>query len=51
MAECAAISAAWARQVPLWLLLALVGVKVAGLLQSTAKRLGGLSISDVFGSP
>ena len=48
MAECAAISAAWARQVPLWLLLALVGVKAAGLLQSTAKRLGGLSISDVF---
>jgi hypothetical protein len=48
MAECVAISAAWARQVPLWLLLALAGVKVAGLLQSTAKRLGGLSVSDVI---
>lgn len=48
MGECVAISAAWARQVPLWLLLALVGVKVAGLLQSTAKRLGGLSVSDVI---
>jgi hypothetical protein len=48
MAECVAISAACARQVPLWLLLALAGVKVAGLLQSTAKRLGGLSVSDVI---
>jgi len=32
----------------LWLLLALVGVKVESLLQLTAKRLGGLGVSDVI---
>ena len=48
MTECVAISAAWAREVPLWLLLSLVGVKGASLLQSIAKRLGGLSVSDVI---
>jgi hypothetical protein len=51
MADCVAISAAWARQGPLWLLLALIGVKVASLLQSIAKRLGGLSVSDVIKKP
>lgn len=48
MSECVATSAAWAREVPLWLLLALAGIKVAAFFQSSAKRLGGLSVSDVI---
>ena len=48
MPDCVAISATLAREVPIWLLLALVGVKGASLLQSTAKRLGGLGVSDVL---
>ena len=48
MPKCVAMSSAWAREIPLSLLLALAGVKVASLLQSTAKRLGGLSVSDVI---
>lgn len=48
MPRCMAMSSVWAREIPLGLLLALAGVKVASLLQSTAKRLGGLSVSDVL---
>ncbi len=48
LAQCRAISAAWAWQIPLALLLAAAGVKVAAGLQSLAKRLGGLSVSDVL---
>lgn len=51
MADCVALSSAWARDIPLWLLLALAGVKLAALLQSAAKRLGGLSVSDVLKKP
>ena len=35
----------------IWMLASLVGVKAAGLMQSAAKRLGGLSVSDVLKSP
>jgi hypothetical protein len=48
MANCLALSSQWAWQVPLSALLALGGIKIAALLQSTAKRLGGLSVSDVL---
>jgi hypothetical protein len=51
MPDCAAMSSRWARQIPFALLLAIAGVAVSGLLQSTAKRLGGLSVSDVLKSP
>ena len=51
MSDCIATSAALAREVPLWLLLALAGVRVAGFFQSSAKRLGGLSVSDVIRKP
>ena len=51
MPACVEVSANWARDVPLWLLLALVGVKGASLLQSTAKRLGGLGVSDILKKP
>ena len=49
--DCIAQSERWARQIPLFLLLAIAGVKVAALLQSTAKRLGGLSVADVLRRP
>jgi hypothetical protein len=48
MPRCVAMSSVWAREIPWSLLWALAGVKVAGLLQSSAKRLGGLSVSDVL---
>jgi hypothetical protein len=51
MSACVEVSANWAREVPLWLLLAVGGVKGASLLQSTAKRLGGLGVSDVLKKP
>ena len=50
MPRCMAMSSVWAQQIPFLLLLALGGIKVATLLQSTAKRLGGLSVSDVIKS-
>lgn len=49
--QCRALSATWAWQIPLALLLAVAGVKGAAWLQSTAKRLGGLSVSDVLRRP
>ena len=51
MANCVALSSTWAWQIPLTLLLAVAGVKGAAWLQSTAKRLGGLSVSDVLRRP
>jgi hypothetical protein len=48
MSRCVAISSVWAREISFSLLLALAGVKAAALLQSFAKRLGGLSVSDVI---
>ncbi len=48
-----AVRVASSEALRIWLLLpcALVGVKVAALLQSLAKRLGGLSLSDVIKTP
>jgi hypothetical protein len=48
MAECSAQSSAWARQIIVGLAVALVGLQVAGSMQAAAKRLGGLSVSDVL---
>jgi hypothetical protein len=49
--DCVVQSERWARQIPFFLLLAIIGVKVAALLQSTAKRLGGLSVAEVLRKP
>jgi len=49
--QCRALSSTWAWQIPLALLLAAAGIKGAALLQSLAKRLGGLSVSDVLKRP
>ena len=51
MAVCAAQSSGHALHVLLLLGMSLVGLKAAALLQSVAKRLGGLSISDVVRNP
>jgi len=51
MPDCVAMSSRWARGIPFALVLAFVGVKAAALLQSTAKRLGGLSVADVIKKP
>ncbi|HEV2841519.1 MAG TPA: hypothetical protein VGW39_09365 [Chthoniobacterales bacterium] len=51
MPECIAQSSVWARQTLLSMLVALVGLKIAGFLQSTAKRLGVLGVSDVIKKP
>jgi hypothetical protein len=51
MGDCMAVSSRWARGIPFALLLAVAGVALAGLLQSTAKRLGGLGVSDVLKRP
>jgi hypothetical protein len=51
MQESIAVSAIEVRQILLLLPCALAGVKFAALLQSTAKRLGGLSVSEVIKNP
>ena len=48
LAQCAAQSLDWAWSIPFSLLLALFGIKAAALLRSMAKRLGGLSVSDIL---
>jgi hypothetical protein len=48
LAEARARSAAWAWEIPLWLAVALAGLRAAALMQSLAKRLGGLGVSDVL---
>jgi hypothetical protein len=49
--DCVVQSERWARQIPLFLVVAVAGVKVAAFLQSTAKRLGGLSVAEVLRRP
>ena len=51
MPDCVTLSSLWARRVSLGMLLAMAGVAAASLLQSSAKRLGGLSIADVLKRP
>ncbi len=50
-ANCMAMSSEWARHLPLTLVLAIAGLKGAAWLQSVAKRLGGLSVSDMLRHP
>jgi hypothetical protein len=49
--QCVALSTTWAWQIPLALLAAALGIKASGWLQSLAKRLGGLGVSDVLKRP
>jgi hypothetical protein len=51
VSRCLALSTEWAWRIPLALVLATVGIKAAGWLQSMAKRLSGLSVSDVLRHP
>jgi len=51
MPDCVALSTAWVHRVSIGLILAAVGVAVASLLQSWAKRLGGLGVTDVLRKP
>lgn len=48
---CRGLSLEWAWDVPLTLLLAAIGIKVAAGLQSASRRLGGLGVSDVLRRP
>lgn len=47
-AQCEAISYRWAWTTSIGFVLALAGVKIAALLRAAAKRLGGLSVTDVL---
>src|ERR1700751_469622 len=51
MANCAAQSSIWAQQILLSLGIAFIGIRVAALMQTVAKRLGVLSVSDVIKRP
>jgi hypothetical protein len=48
MAACYAQSLVWAQQILIGLVLSIVGLRAGTLMQSVAKRLGALSISDVL---
>ncbi len=50
MVRCTAQSSAWAQEILVWTLLLLLGIPAATSMQSLAKRLGGLSVSDVLKS-
>jgi hypothetical protein len=51
IANRAAQSSVWAQQILLSLGLAFIGMRAAALMQTVAKRLGGLSVSDVIKRP
>jgi hypothetical protein len=42
-------SSAWAKHIGLWLILAFIGIRLAILVQSTARKLGSLSVSEALG--
>jgi len=42
-------SSAWAKQTGLWLILAFIGLRLAILVQSSARKLGSLSVSEALG--
>lgn len=46
---CATLSSAWAKQIGLWLILAFIGIRLAILVQSSARKLGSLSVSEALG--
>jgi hypothetical protein len=42
-------SSAWAKQIGLWLILAFIGMRLAILVQSSARKLSSLSVSEALG--
>jgi len=42
-------SSAWAKQIGLWLILAFIGMRLAILVQSSARKLGSLSVGEALG--
>ncbi len=42
-------SLTWAKQIGLWLILAFIGMRLAILVQSSARKLGSLSVSEALG--
>jgi hypothetical protein len=48
IADCHALSASWALQIPVWLVVSLAGLQAGGLLQSAARWLGGLSVPEAL---
>jgi hypothetical protein len=49
LSQCATLSSAWAKQIGLWLILAFIGIRFAILVQSSARKLGSLSVSEALG--
>jgi len=49
MELCATQSSAWAKQIGLWLIPAFIGMRLAMLVQSSARKLGSLSVSEALG--
>jgi hypothetical protein len=49
MELCATQSSAWARQIGLWLIPAFIGTRLAILVQSSARKLGSLSVREALG--
>ena len=49
MELCATQSSAWAKQIGLWLILVFIGIRLAILVQSSARKLASLSVSEALG--
>jgi hypothetical protein len=49
MQLCATQSSAWAKQIGLWLIPAFIGIRLAILVQTSARKLGSLSVSQALG--
>jgi hypothetical protein len=49
LSQCATLSLAWAKQIGLLLILAFIGTRLAILVQSSARKLGSLSVSEALG--
>jgi hypothetical protein len=49
LSQCATLSSAWAKQIGLWVILAFIGIRLAILVQSSARKLGSLSVSEALG--
>ena len=49
MPLCATQSSAWAKQIGLWLILVFIGIRLAILVQSSARKLASLSVSEALG--
>jgi hypothetical protein len=49
MQLCATQSSAWAKHIGLWLIPAFIGIQLAILVQSTARKLGSLSVGKALG--